>query len=301
MRMHDCLVRARAAGRAGQARVAAEMVRSGLRQFGSYQASFGSIDLQTAGRGARPATRRTGRRARARRAAVLRPRSSRPPNMPAQRPVACCPCAHLLMSNRRNCWPNCGRRWSRSAVPCRGVTPNRCSPSAAIWSVRSPRTDGAWPGPATCSRSRRVAEISDQLDANDTTMVVLVEAQGQLHAVVVDAGTMRLHALGPAAPTVENVRRVRADLDVLSRPHLVDAMRDRGPRVVRGVDGSAGRDSARPVARGRQAAGHHLGRAVRPPAVGRPALAARRTRRGRAVRDRLAGRARSRPRPPSTA
>jgi hypothetical protein len=57
------------------------------------------------------------------------------------------------------------------------------------------------------------------------TMVTYVQAAGRLAAVL--AGPrVRLVDLGPAAPVIEQVRRVRADLDVLAHARLPGGIRD---------------------------------------------------------------------------
>ena len=223
VRMHDCLVRARLHAAQGETRVAAQTVRSGLRQLGAYQASFGSIDLQTAaavhGRQLAElgvALALDGGRPTAVLAAAEHARAASSRMLPV-RPPADVESAELLAELRQTVESLGDAMQGRDAEPLlakrreleRQITAHR-------WSLA---------GTGDVQPVAPVGQITDRLAATDSTMVVLVEAQGQLHAVVLDAGRLRLHALGPAGPTVEQVRRVRADLDVLSRPHLVDAMR----------------------------------------------------------------------------
>jgi hypothetical protein len=69
-----------------------------------------------------------------------------------------------------------------------------------------------------------IDDVEAAAGASDSDVLVYVESGGALHAVVIGR-TMRLHALGPAAEVVEQVRRARADLDVLAQPQLPEAMR----------------------------------------------------------------------------
>ena len=56
------------------------------------------------------------------------------------------------------------------------------------------------------------------------TLVSYVESDGQLHAVVIRDGRMRLGQVGPMRPLLDLVRRVRADLDLLALGRLPEAV-----------------------------------------------------------------------------
>ncbi|MGH8961204.1 MAG: CHAT domain-containing protein, partial [Jatrophihabitantaceae bacterium] len=77
-------------------------------------------------------------------------------------------------------------------------------------------------GPAR--RIARLEEIRSELASPDAAMLVFVQAGAALHAVVVDRGRVQVHELGSAASVVEQVRRARADLDVLAQSRLPAAL-----------------------------------------------------------------------------
>ena len=267
-----------------------QTVRSGLRQLGCLPGELRKHRPADRGRGARPPTRRTGRRTRARRSAV-RPRSSRPPNMPAQRRAGCCPVrppadvesAQLLAELRQTVESLGGAMQGRDAEPLlakrreleRQITAHRWSlagtgdvqPVAPVAADQRPtrreRHDdgrpGRGPGPAARRRRRRRPACDCMRWARPPRP------------------SSRCGGCGPTWTCC----RART---------WSDAMRAAVRGSFEASMARAGRDPARAVGRRRQAAGHHLGRPVRPPAVGRPAVAAWRPRRCRAVRDRLAGR-----------
>src|SRR5262249_51878313 len=59
---------------------------------------------------------------------------------------------------------------------------------------------------------------ADELRAElgDAALVSFGQAGGELHAVVLGADQFRLCRLGPVQPVVEQIRRVRADLDAVA-------------------------------------------------------------------------------------
>jgi tetratricopeptide (TPR) repeat protein len=223
LQMHDTLVRARLLMQRNQNGAASAAVRSGLRRLSNYQASFGSIDLQTAsavhGReladmGVSLAL--AGRRAGSVLAAVEHARavSSR---LPVVRPPDDPESAALLAELRLTIEST--RDLSQGSRETAELTRRRRSLEDRIKSRR-----WALAGTGDVRPIAGVGEVEAELGA-DCTMLVLIENAGALFALVIDAGRAGLHELGAAAPVVEHVRRMRADLDLLSRPGLPVAIR----------------------------------------------------------------------------
>jgi len=67
--------------------------------------------------------------------------------------------------------------------------------------------------------------LQDHLVAAGATFVAHLLVEGRIHALVADARRRSLHSLGPAAPALELRHRVRADLDALATRRLPDRMR----------------------------------------------------------------------------
>jgi tetratricopeptide (TPR) repeat protein len=81
-------------------------------------------------------------------------------------------------------------------------------------------------GSGEAGRPAAFSDIIDGLGRHSAGLVSFVQAQGVLHAVVVDGGRARIRTLGPAGAAEEAARRVRADLDVLAGGRLPAALRD---------------------------------------------------------------------------
>jgi hypothetical protein len=79
-------------------------------------------------------------------------------------------------------------------------------------------------GSGAATRPASLEAVRAALAERSRTMVSYVQAAGRLAAVVIDRRT-RLIDLGPSAPVVEQVRRVRADLDVLAYAQLPAELR----------------------------------------------------------------------------
>jgi hypothetical protein len=207
----------------GRNAVASRRIRHALDELARYQASFGSIDLRTASavHGRRLAeldielALGSGRPA-AVFAAVERARavSSRLPAIrPPDDPIA----ADLLAELRQTLEALRGVEQDKAAseplLRKRRDLERRIV--ARTWSVSG---SGAVDRPASLDAVRSVAAEGGR------SVVTYVQAGGGLSAVVV-SDRLRVHDLGAAAPVVEHVRRVRADLDVLANPRLPGGIR----------------------------------------------------------------------------
>jgi tetratricopeptide (TPR) repeat protein len=222
-RMHSHYVQARVDAASLRPAAAARRVRRGLDELARYQATFGSIDLRTAAavHGRRLAElditlALDGGRPGPVFAAVERARavSSRlPPVRPPDDPVAADRLAEL--------------RQTLEALRAVELDPSASEPLlrkrrqleraivARSWTVSG---SGAVDRPASLDAVRaRLAE-------RGRSMVTYIQAAGRLSAVVVSTRTSVLD-LGAAGPVVEQVRRVRADLDVLAHPGLPAGIR----------------------------------------------------------------------------
>ncbi len=223
-RLHTRYVQARLDAARGDPARAAREVRVGLGELSAYQASFGSVDLQTAsaihgrrlaefglslalGRGRPAEVLAAAERARA--------VSTR---LPAVRPPEDEAAAELLAELRQ------------TVEALRAVAQDRAASEPLLRRRRELERAIAARGwtQAGAGAARPVAglaEVRAGVAAADAVMVVFAEAAGALHAVVVDAGRLRLHELGRAVAVTEQVRRVRADLDVLAQPRLPGGLR----------------------------------------------------------------------------
>ena len=222
-RLHTRYVRARLDVARGDVRAASRQVRAGLAELADYQASFGSIDLQTAaavhGRGLAElslmlALRR--RRAADVLAAAERARAVST-RLPVVRPPTDPQTAELLADLRRTV--ESVRDSMQDAKALAPLLRHRRELERAITARR-------WTlaGTGEARRTARLDEIRAGVAAADSAMVVFVEAAGAMHAVVSRGGGLRLHALGDSAAITQRVRRVRADLDVLAQPRLLGGL-----------------------------------------------------------------------------
>ncbi len=221
-RLHTRYVRARLDVARGESATAARQVRAGLRELAEYQARFGSIDLQTASaiHGRRLAEFSLSLAVRDRRAAGVLVAAERAravsTRLPLVRPPDDPQSAELLAELRRTVESLRGGMQDASASLLR----QRRELERAITSRRWTLAGGRAVRPPA-----RVAEIRAATSDADVTMVVFVEVDAALHAVVIDDGRLRLHQLGGSAEITEQVRRVRADLDVLAQSRLPGGLR----------------------------------------------------------------------------
>jgi hypothetical protein len=222
-RMHDHYVRARVAVATGNQSAASARVRRALDELARYQASFGSIDLRTASavHGRRLAeldvaiSLESGRPgsvfAAAERARAVSSRLA--PVRPPDDPVA----ANLLADLRQ------------VVETLRAVEQDKVASERLLRRRRELERQivaRSWTlsGSGAVAKPASLEQVRPALDASGATLVTYVQAAGRLSAVVI--GTrLKTFQLGPTAPVLEQVRRVRADLDVLAHPTLPSAMR----------------------------------------------------------------------------
>lgn len=222
-RMHSGYVHARVDAARGDSTAAARGIRRALEDLAAYQASFGSIDLRTASavHGRRLAEldltlALDGRKPSAVFAAAERARavSSRLPAIrPPDDPVA----AVLLAELRQNIEALRAAEQDRAASEPLLVKRRELERRivARSWTVS---------GSGSVIKAASLNAVRAALRDRGRSMVAYVQAGGGLSAVVVD-DRLRLTGLGAAAPIVELVRRVRADLDVLAYPQLPTGIR----------------------------------------------------------------------------
>ena len=222
-RLHSRYVQSRLDAARGDPARAARQVRAGLGELSDYQASFGSIDLQTAAaihgqrlaefgvslaldRGRPAAVFAAAERARA--------VSTR---LPVVRPPEDANAAGLLAELRQTVE---SLRATQDRAVSAPLLRRRGELERAI-------TARGWTqaGAGTARPTARLAEIHTAIAGADATMVVFVEAVGGLHAVVIGSGRTSLRELGRSATVAEQTRRARADLDVLAQPRLPRGLR----------------------------------------------------------------------------
>jgi hypothetical protein len=223
VRMHAHYVRAKVEAAAGDAAAANRHVGRALRELAGYQARFGSVDLRTASavHGRRLAELGvTLALAEGRPAAVFaaaeraRAVSSRlPPVRPPDDPVA----AELLAELRQTV--EALRPVEQDRAASAPLLARRRELEAQL-AARSWTVAGSG-GPA---RQASLDAVRAELAGRGRTMVTYVQAAGRLTAVVVGP-RVRLVDLGPTAPVLEQVRRIRADLDVLAHDRLPGGLR----------------------------------------------------------------------------
>ena len=225
-RLHTRLVRARLSLAARDTATARREIRTGLGELANHQAQFGGIDLQTA-------SAVHGRQlaeldlslalAEGKPAGVLaaiergRATSSRLPRMSAPSdPVA----ADLLAELRQAVE---GLRAVRSDA---SATEQAAAHRRRVAELQRALRSRAWQaaGAGSAPRPAPLGEIEAELGRAGTALVCYFDVAGVLHAVVLAGGRSRIVALGQTLQVSEMVRRVRADLDVLARGHLPEAM-----------------------------------------------------------------------------
>lgn len=222
-RLPDHYVRAQLDVASGDRTAATRRITRGLTELARYQASFGSLDLasaaavhgrQLAGYGIELA-RRSGRAAEvftaAERARAVTSRLApvRPPDDPAA--------ADLVAELRQTVEAlRPVEQDRRAAAP---LLARRAELERAVM-ARSWNTAGS----GTIDRLSKLSDLRAQLAADTTTMLSFVQAGGRLSAVTVGR-RLALYDIGAAGPIVEQVRRTRADLDVLAQPRLSGGIR----------------------------------------------------------------------------
>ncbi len=225
-RLHARLVRAElglASGAVGDAR---RELRTGLAELASYQARFGSIDLQTAsavhGRRIAELDLATALRsghpgevllaAERGRATSSRMVSLRPPADPQD--------AELLSQLRMAV--DAAREGRAGQDPAAEAADRR-----TIAQLQQQLRDRAWTadGSGHAEAVAGIAELAATVRQTDADLVVYVMSAGRLGAVVLGPTRTSLHSLGSAAEVSGLIRRVRADLDLLALARVPPAMR----------------------------------------------------------------------------
>ncbi len=219
-RVHAYYARAALARAEGRPAVAARLARRGLQDLAAHQARFGSIDLQTAAavHGRRLAQLDVSIALKAGRPegvldAVERARavSNRLVNV---RPPADPAAAALLAELRQVVESLHGAPQSSDDLRRRRRALER-EIAGRGWTIA---------GSGHARAAAGLGDIEDALAGDGSTLVSYVQADGSLHALVIGA-TASVYPLGAAAEVVEQVRRLRADLDVLAQSQLPDALR----------------------------------------------------------------------------
>ena len=222
-RMHWHYVSARVAAAAGNTTTASRRTRSALDELARYQASFGSLDLRTASavHGRRLAELDVALALRTRRAASVftaaeraRAVSSRlAPVRPPDDPVA----AELLAELRQVLESLRAVEYDKSASEplLRKRRELERQIVARSWTVS---------GTGAVAKQVSLDQVRAELTDDGQAMVMYVQAEGKLSAVVLGTKTT-LHDLGSSGPVLEQVRRVRVDLDMLAHPTVPPGIR----------------------------------------------------------------------------
>ncbi|MCW2497644.1 CHAT domain-containing protein [Jatrophihabitans sp.] len=222
-RLHAAYVRARLDAAQGRRGPAAARLRRGLSELAAYQSGFGSLDLSTAAavHGSRLVALDvelalvTGRAASVfaaaerGRAVTSRLAPVRPPDDQVT--------AELLAELRQ------------TVESLRGVEldPGQAAPLARRRSELERRiAERAWSrqGGRSVDEAVPLSVLRPALGSADSTLVSYVVSGTELHAVLVGESRVRHVRLGPFAAVGEQVRRVRADLDILAQPRLPAAI-----------------------------------------------------------------------------
>ncbi len=222
-RMQSRYIRASVDASAGRAGPATREVRRALRELADYQASFGSIDLRTASavHGQRLVqldvrlALRSGRTARVF-DAVERGRAVSG-RLPTVRPPADPVAADLLAELRQ------------TLDELRSVEQDRDASAPLLARRRELEhriVARTWQrsGSGAALHAVGLDRVASSPHRAGRTFVTYFQSDGRLWALSV-GDRNRMHDLGPVAPVVENIRRARADLDVLARPALPGGIR----------------------------------------------------------------------------
>jgi hypothetical protein len=222
-RMHTHYVHARVDAARGHAAAGSRRVRQALDELARYQASFGSIDLRTASavHGRRLAELDITLALQAGRAASIFAAAERARavsgRLPAVRPPKDPVAADLLAELRQ------------TLESLRAVEQDRTASEPLLRKRRDLERQivaRTWTiaGSGSALRAATLQQVRARLAERGRGMVTYVQAGGGLWAVVVGE-RVRVRDLGSSAPVVEQVRRARADLDVLAQPWLPSGIR----------------------------------------------------------------------------
>ena len=219
-RLHTGYLRARLARATGEPAKAAQHVRSSLNELATYQARFGSIDMQTGSaiHGRRLAELGVAIALDGGRAATVFAASERSravsSRLPAVRPPADERTAELLADLRHVV------EGIRTAPGDDALRRRRRDLEREI-KARSWVLAGA----GQVYRPAGLATVRAAATSTGSTLVSFVRVRGSLHAVVVGARGISMRALGTSARVDELAQRARADLDVLAHARLPAGLR----------------------------------------------------------------------------
>jgi tetratricopeptide (TPR) repeat protein len=229
VRLQSREVRALAALRDGDLRRAAGQVRLGLTELGSYQHSFGSLDLRTASAVHGGSLARLGLDVALRTgspAAVFhhieqaRAVSTR---LPQVRPPGDERTAALLSELRRVEEDARGLEGDSAAVEELAELRDRAADLQRDIRARAWEVEGS---SGSAGASPRIGRVRDAARDDAGAFVSFARHQGRWVAVSVCGRRCRLHDLADVAVASELVHRVRADLDALAMPVLPGALRE---------------------------------------------------------------------------
>ncbi|HEY2043761.1 MAG TPA: CHAT domain-containing tetratricopeptide repeat protein [Jatrophihabitans sp.] len=226
VRLHSRFLQADLARQTGDKTTARSQVRRGLAELSTYQARFGSIDLQTGSaiHGRRLAELdldlaiSTGRPG-AVLDAVERGRASSSRLVPV-RPPDDDEIAALLGELRRSVDALRGAENESSNVSQSSETRRRIAEIQRQLRSYSWRADGS----GAARRPAKASEVRAELNHLGAALACFVQVGDALSAIVEGAGSARIHRVGSAAEVSEHIRRLRADLDVLANGLLPDAL-----------------------------------------------------------------------------
>jgi tetratricopeptide (TPR) repeat protein len=226
-RLHTRLVRATLQLANGERRAAGREIRTGLSELARHQSRFGSVDLQTAsavhGRQLAAldlglalaegnpssvlAAVERGRSISYRLRSVVAPSDERDGHLLAE--------LRQAVEELRGIESDVGQADTASALRRR------------IAEIQHALRSRAWhaDGSGEADRPAAPAEVAAALDTSGSRLVCFAESEGRLHAVTLGGSVRSVVGLASSDSITELVRRVRADLDMLSRNHLPDAMR----------------------------------------------------------------------------
>ena len=245
-RLHRRYVGALLDRQRGRRRAAQRQIRAGLTDLAAYQARFGSLELQTAaavhGRhlaqlGVTIALESGETGAVFAAAEQARAGSTR---LPAVRPAADEGAAELiaelrqLTENARS--PELDRAARERLARRRHELERRIA--ARRWGLVG--GGGALPAVA-------LTDVQEEAARSGQTLAVFVGSGGLLHALTVQPAGTCLVALGRIDDVAEQVRRVRADLDVLAQPRLPGGLRSAAERSLRRSAGLLDEALVRPL------------------------------------------------------
>lgn len=227
-RLHTRLVRGRLHSAGGDLAAARREIRTGLNELARHQARFGSIDVQTAGavHGRALAELHVGLALREGKprgvlAAVELGRAASTRVQPVVAPTDA-GVADQLAELRKLSEDLRHRSSDPSAVTAvQGLR-------RKIAEIQQTLRSQSWhlQGSGQAERTASVEEILAGLAGAGAIGITYLASGGQLHALVAVDGRLQLVPLGPSAPIFELVRRVRADLDMVARGNLIEAIAD---------------------------------------------------------------------------